>query len=213
MKQFLDDSKLKGMTVPTVRLSHHKTQLRRVLVSRASQKANSKRLVLQGAINFMRKQNVIVGASIAGMLAIIVLTFSVIGSSKEASALQLAQNTSQTLAGMTPQEAEYKKFYPYFVDWMRQAQKAPDLRVLSYDELVKAYPEAAQQSPTAGEPLRIIDDPSDGTSPKVHELKYLEFTVNDSDATSKVIVGINSHNVPEAALTHAIEPGKPRVGA
>lgn len=213
MKQFIKDRELEDMTVPTVRLSHHEASLRRVLVSRAGQKAHSKRLTLQGVTYFMRKQNIIAGTGIAGMLAIAVLAFSVIGSPKEVSALQLAQNTSQTLAGMTPQEAQYKKFYPYFVDWMEQAQKASDLRVLNYDQLTKAYPEAAEQSPTTGEPLRVIDDPSDGTLPNVHGLKYLEFTVTDGDAKSKVVVGVNDKNVPEAALTHTIDAGKPRIGA
>jgi len=213
MKQFLDDTKLKDMTVPTVRLSHHQVQLRRVLVSGAIQKEGDQQLMIPGVINFMRKRNIIAGVGIAGILAIAVLTFSVVGPSRSVSALQLAQNTSQALAQMTPQEAQYKKFYPYFVDWMKQAQKAPDLRVLSYDQLVKAYPEAAQQSPATGEPLRVIDDPNDGISPNVRELKYLEFTVTDGDTTSKVIVGVNGHNVPEAALTHVTETGKPRVGA
>jgi len=147
------------------------------------------------------------------MLAVAVLAFTAITPVQNVSALQLAQNSSAALAHMQPQAADYKKHYPHFVDCMNQAQKASDLRLLSYDQFVAAYPEALQQSPTNGEPLRVIDDPSDGQAPNVRELRYLEFTVVDGDTKSKVVVGVNSHDIPEAALTQAVKPGTPRIGA
>jgi len=211
MKQFLEDQKLKDMTVPTVRLSHHQTALRRVLVSRAAQRADGKQLMLQGAMNFMKKRNIIASAGVMSALAIAVFGFSVIGTPQNASAMQLAQDSSKALSQLNPQDADYKKFYPYFVDWMNQAQKSKDLHILSYDQMVKLYPEAAQQNPTTGEPLRVIDNPSDGQKPNVRELKYLAFSVADGDTKSTVIVGINSDDIPEAALTHVDQVGKPRV--
>lgn len=211
MKQFLDDHQLKDMTVPTVRLSHHQTALRRVLVSRATQRADEKQLTLQGAITFMKKRTIITSAGVMSALAIAVFAFSVVGTPQNASAMQMAQDSSKALSQLNPQDPDYKKFYPYFVDWMNQAQKSKDLRVLSYDQMVELYPEAAQQNPTTGEPLRVIDDPSDGQKPNVHELKYLAFSVTDSDTKSTVIVGINSENIPEAALTHVGQTGKPRI--
>jgi len=55
----------------------------------------------------------------------------------------------------------------------------------------KFYPEAAQQNPTTGEPLRVIDSPSDDQKPNVRELKYLAFSVTNGDTKSTVIVGIS----------------------
>ena len=215
MKQFLEDQELKNMTVPAVGLGHHQAQLRRVLVSRATQRADEKPLTLQGAITFMKNKTILTGAGIAAILAVTVYTFSGVGPSQSVSALQLAQNSSQALANMSPQESEYKKFYPHFVEWMQKAQQASDLRVLTYQEVVKAYPaEMGAQPATSNEPLRVIDDPSDGSSPDIRTLKYLEFTIHyDDNSTHKVIVGINSKNIPEAAFSHFISgPIEPRIG-
>lgn len=213
MKQFTEDNQLKHMTVPTVEHSHHQAQLRRVLVSRAAARADEKSSIVQGVISIMKKRTLLTSAGVAGMLAIAVLAFSAVGPSQSVSAMQLAQNSSKALANMTPQEADYQKHYPYFVDWMNQAQHASDLRLLSYDQFVAAYPHALDKSPVSGEPLRVIDNPSDGQSPNVRELRYLEFTVTDGDTKLKVVVGINDENVPEAALQQVAEPGKPRIGA
>lgn len=213
MKQFLEDNQLKHMTVPTVEHSHHQAQLRRVLVSRAATRADKKLSIVQGVISSMKKRTLLTGAGVAGMLAVAVLAFSAVSPSQSVSALQLAQNSSKALANMTSQEADYQKHYPYFVDWMNQAQYAPDLRLLSYDQLIAAYPHALEQSPVSGEPLRVIDNPSDGKAPNVRELRYLEFTMTEGDAKLKVVVGINDENIPEAALQQATEPGKPRIGA
>lgn len=220
MKQFLDDHKLKDMAVPTVQSGPHHTALRRVLVSRAAQRADGKQLTLRGAINSMKKRTIIT-SSVVGMAALAVVAYSSFGPSQSVNALQLAQNTSNALAQMTPQEqastspqeAQYQKFYPTFVKWMNEAQKAPDLRILSYGQLIKAYPEAMQEHPTTGEPLRIIDNPRDGQKPNVHELRYLEFGTMDGDTKLRIVVGVNSQNVPEAALTHIVKAGAPRVEA
>jgi hypothetical protein len=218
MKQFLNDKELADMAVPTVRLRHHQMQLRRVLVSRAAQAAHHKPLVIQG-VNFMnKKRSLIVGTGLAGMVALAIFGLSVIGPAPNVSAIELAQNSSAALSQMDivkmdPKAAEYKKFHPYFVEWLQEAQKAPDLRVLNYNELVKAYPHIEQKSPASGEPLRVIDNPADNEAPNIRELRYLEFTVTDGDAKMKIIVGINKQNIPEAALTHIVEPGKPLVGA
>jgi len=212
MKQFLSDHELNNMTVPTVRASHHQAQLRRVLVSRATNKVDQK-LTLRGVIYAMTKRNIFVGTGVAGMLAVAVLAFTVFTPAQNLSALQLAQKSSQALAQMQPNEADYKKHYPYFVEWMKQAQAASDLRLLSYDQFAAAYPEAVQSNPGSSEPLRVIDDPSDGQAPNIRELRYLEFTVVDGDTKSKVVVGVNSHDIPEAALTHIVSPGESRVGA
>lgn len=212
MKQFKEDDQLKHMTVPAVEHSRHQAQLRRVLVSRAAARADEK-LSVQGVINFMKRRTLLTGAGVAGMLAVAVLAFSAIGPSQSVSALQLAQDSSKALAGMTSQEADYKKHYPNFVDWMDQAQHASDLRLLSYAQFVEAYPHALEQSPEIGEPLRVIDNPADGEAPNVRELRYLEFTMTDGDTKLKVVVGINDENIPEAALQQVVEPGKPRLGA
>lgn len=213
MKQFQEDYQLKSMTVPAVEHSRHQARLRRVLVSRAAARADEKPSIVQGAMNIMKKRTLLTGAGVAGMLAVAVLAFSAVGPSQSVSALQLAQNSSKALAGMTSQEADYKKHYPYFVDWMNQAQHASDLRLLSYAQFVEAYPHAIEQSPENGEPLRVIDNPADGEAPNVRELQYLEFTVTDGDTKLKVVVGVNVHNIPEAAMQQVIESGKPRIGA
>lgn len=213
MKQYKDDHQLKHMTVPTVGHSHHQAQLRRVLVSRAAQKAVEKPSIMQGVTNFMKKHTLLTGAGVAGMLAVAVLALSVASSPQNVSALQLAQRSSTALASMTSQEADYQKHYPYFVDWMSQAQQAPDLRLMSYDQFAEAYPHALEQSPATGEPLRIINNPSDEQLPDAKKLRYLEFTVTDGDTKLKIVVGINDQNIPEAAMQQAVEPGQPRIGA
>ncbi len=216
MKQFLEDHKLVHVAVPTARLGHHHTQLRRVLVSRANQKVRKHKLTIQG---FFMKKSVFAGMSVAGIMAVAVLTLSAIGPSHSVSALQLAQNSSRALANMTPKEAEYQKFHPYFVEWLQKAQQAPDLRVLAYDEVVQAYPEEmGMRDSITNEPLRVIDDPRDGAVPNIQTLKYLEFTItyngpNDGNSTHKIVVGINEHNIPEAALMHFVSgPIEPRIG-
>ncbi len=212
MKQFVDDHRLKNMTVPTVRPSHHYAALRRVLVFRAANNTRSN-LTVQGVVRTMTKRNIFVGASVTAMLAIAVVTFA-IATPTNVSALQIAQNSSKALANMTPGEAEYAKFYPYFVDWVKQAQKAPDLRLLSYDEVVNAYPAEMGVKPGASyEPLRVIDDPSDNAAPDIHQLRYLEFTATYDDSTYKVAVGVNANNIPEAALMHFISgQAPPKIG-
>lgn len=214
MKQYKEDHRLKTMAVPAVRASQHQAALRSVLVSRAAQRTVPK-ITIRGAIH-MSKQTFFAGTGAAALVAIAVIAFTVAAPSS-VSALQVAQNSAQALAAMTSQEAEYKKFYPYFVGWLQQAQKAPDLRLLSYDEVVKAYPEEmGVKESVINEPLRVIDDPSDGTAPDLHSLKYLEFTArydDGFDTTVKVVVGVNTNNIPEAAFTHFIS-GKitPRIG-
>lgn len=212
MKQFKENHQLKHMTVPTVGHSRHQAQLRRVLVSRAAARADEKQSI-QGVYNFMKKRTIVTAAGVTGMLAVAVLAFSVTAPSQNVSALQLAQSSAKALAGMTSQEAEYQKHYPYFVDWMNQAQHASDLRQLSYEQFVAAYPHALERSPANGEPLRVIDNPGDGKAPVISELRYLEFTVSDGDTRLKVVIGINEQNIPEAALQHVTQPGQPRVGA
>lgn len=209
MKQFLDAHELEAMAVPSVTLRHHQTALRHVLVSRAVNQTDSKRLTspLQGVLSFMKKPTMLVTAGITA-LSLAAFTFSAVSMPHSVSAQQLAENSSKALAHLNPQDADYKKFYPYFLDWMQQAQKAKDLRVLTYEELLKQYPEAGQKTPHAGEPLRVIDNPSDNQKPDVTKLKYLAFSSVDGGNTSTIIVGINDDNIPEAALTHFDQAGK-----
>lgn len=215
MKQFLNDHQLKNMTVPTAKPNRHQAELRRVLISLATQKARP-RITLRGAVHIMTKRNILAGAGVTALLAITVATFA-ISTPTNVNALQVAQNSSKALADMTPAEAEYKKFYPYFVEWMSQAQKAPDLRLLDYNQVVKAYPSEMGTKPlTVNEPLRVIDDPSDNTPTDIRQLRYLEFTItydDGFDSVYKVIVGVNTHDIPEAAFTHFVS-GKatPKIG-
>lgn len=165
----------------------------------------------------MKKPTIFAGAGLVAALAIAVFTFTAVTPSPTVSALQLAQNSSKALADMTPQEAEYQKFYPYFIDWLQQAQKASDLRMLTYDQVVQEYPsEMGAQPLTINEPLRVIDDPSDGNTPDKHKLRYLEFTArydDGFDSVYKVVVGINDNDIPEAALSHFISgKAEPRIG-
>jgi len=217
MKEFLEDKQLNDMSVPTVTLTHHQVQLKHVLLSTMQQKqATKSRLTLKGVIVTMNKQkNILTGAGIAGALAIAVFAFSVITPPKSANAMEIARNASHALMNMTPEDqaTEYNKYRPHFLDWLQQAQQAPDLRVLTYDQFIAAYPEAMEASPRSGEPLRVIDNPADGAMPNVHELRYLEFTVTDGDSKSKVVVGINAQNIPEAAMTSVVKMGAPRIGA
>lgn len=216
MKQSFKDQELRHLTVPTIVLSHHHTQLRRVLVSRANQMHAHK---LTAWRFFMKKNRILAGAGAVGMLAAAVLTVSIMGSTPGVSALQLAQNSARALADMTPKEAEYQKFHPYFVEWLQKAQQASDLRILSYDEVVQAYPEEmGVRESVVNEPLRVIDDPNDGSLPNIQTLRYLEFSVtyngpHDDNSTYKIVVGINEHDIPEAALMHFVSgPMEPRIG-
>lgn len=211
MKQKLD-IQLENMTVPTVQRSRSQEQLRRVLVFRANQtnKQNTR-----GVLYFMSKRNFIIGSGIAAVMALTALSLSTLGPAQAVNAQQLAQNSAQALANMSPEEAEYKKFYPYFVDWVEMAQKAPDLRVLTYEEVARSYPsETGSQPSTVNEPMRVIDDKSDGEMTNIRELRYLEFShTYDDNSTFKIVVGINERNIPEAALTHFVSgPIEPRIG-
>jgi hypothetical protein len=111
-------------------------------------------------------------------------------------------------ANLTPQEINYEKYAPQFTTWLSKAQQASDLRVLSYDQVVQAYPHAAQSD--ADDSLKVIDNSRDGQAPNVHELKYLAFTLRENGGESKVVVGVNSHNVPEAALLQVVTVGTSR---
>lgn len=200
------------MTVPTVQRSRSQEQLRRVLVFRANQ-TNTR--TTRGVLHFMSKRNFIIGSSIAAVMALTALSLSNLAPSQSVSAQQLAQYSAQALADMSPEEAEYKKFYPYFVEWVEMAQEAPDLRALTYQEVAKAYPsETGNQPLTVNEPIRIIDDKSDGEATDIHKLRYLEFShTYDDDSTFKIVVGINERNIPEAAFTHFVSgPIEPRIG-
>lgn len=165
----------------------------------------------------MKKPTIFAGAGLIAALAIAIFAFTAVTPSSTVGALQLAQSSSKALAAMTPQEAEYQKFYPYFKDWLQQAQKASDLRMLTYDQVVQEYPsEMGVQSLASREPLRVIDDPRDGSIPDIHKLRYLEFTVrydDGSDSVYKVVVGINDNDIPEAALSHFVSgKAEPRIG-
>jgi hypothetical protein len=217
MKQFLEDQELKNLTVPTVTLSQHQARLRHALVSRARHKADAESPTLQGVIHFMKKKTILTSAGIAGVLAIAVLSFSAVGPAQNVSALQLAQNSSKALqstiteadaATMSPEALAYKKYSPQFSGWLEEAQYAPDLQVRTYQQILASYPGAEQSDTT--ESLRIIDNPMDGETPNVHKLQYLEFTLVEGDAEYKIVVGVNEHNVPEAALMHIITPGTAR---
>ena len=162
----------------------------------------------------MKKQKpIFAGAGLAGALAIAVFAFSLMAPPQAASAHQIARDASQALTAMTPSEqtASYDKFRPHFQQWLTRAQQAKDLQVLTYDQVITTYPHAMEQSPVSGEPLRILDNPADGATPNVRELRYLRFTMTDGDAKIDVIVGVNTHNIPEAAMTNPLEPSKPRV--
>jgi len=215
MKQFLDDHQLINMTVPTVQREHHQVQLRRVLVSRANQQESAESLpylTLKGISNFMNKRTITIGAGFAGVLAIAVIAVSIVGAPGNASALQLAHDGSQALlqvslqdkdtANLTTQEATYEKYTPQFATWLSKAQQASDLHVLSYDQVLQAYPNAAQSD--ADDSLKVINNPRDGQMPNVHDLKYLAFTLRENGGESKIVVGINGHDVPEAALLQVV---------
>lgn len=202
MKQFLDSHELEHMAVPTVKLGYHQTALRHVLVSRAVNKKDSKPSIppLQGVL-FMKKPAIFAAVGVTTTLSLAVFMLSVVSAPHNVSALQLAENSSRALTHLNPQDADYKKFYPYFVEWMNQAQKAKDLRVLNYEQLAEKYPEVTQNKPAEGEPLRVIDNSQDNQKPNTAKLKYLVFT-SVNDANSTIIVGVNNDNIPEAALMH-----------
>lgn len=222
MKQFLHDHQLENVTVPTVQLSQHQMHLRRVLVSRATQRVahqiSKEPFRFRGVIHRMNTRIILASTGTACALAVAVITFSAAGPSQNASAL--ARSSSQALsrlplsgedtAHMSPAEITYTKYYPQFANWLNQAQHAKDLRVLTYEQLVQAYPQAAQPDAAASEPLRVINNPSDGQTPDVHSLKYLIFTLASNGGESKIVVGINSHNIPEAALVHIVKVSNAR---
>lgn len=213
MKQVLEDYTLKNMAVPTIEHSAYRARLRHVLVSGAADRADQKQLIPQGVERIMKAKTIFTAAGAVGVLAVGVLAFSALTLPQSVSAQEVAQQSSRALAGMSTPQSDYQKHYPLFVEWMSQAQRASDLRLLSYDQFSRAYPEALQRSPVNGEPLRVVDNPADGQQPNLRELRYLEFTVTDGDVVFKVVVGVNSHNIPEAALKYIIKSGSPRVGA
>ncbi len=217
MKQILHDHRLENMAVPTVELSQHQANLRRVLVSHATQRADPKIPILQGVISFMNKRTLFTGAGVAGVLALAVVTVSSF-TTPPVSAMQLAQDSAKALqatglaekdvAGMSEQEVTYKKYAPQFASWLADAQQADDLLVLSYDDVLKTYVNASKAD--SAESLRIIDNPADGQAPDVHKLKYLAFTLIEGSAKTNIVIGVNEHDVPEAALMQVVTPGQPR---
>ncbi|HSE29898.1 MAG TPA: hypothetical protein VLA77_04915 [Candidatus Saccharimonadales bacterium] len=215
MKQILNDNQLQNMTVPTVELSHHQAQLRHVLVSRAATKAN--KITILGVIKYMNKR-FLIGASAVGVFALAVVMMTAVNQSP-ASAMQLARDSSAALQsigfsdkdveGLSEQEITYKKYIPQFLSWLGSAQKASDLKLLSYDEVLSKYPDVLNADST--ELLRVIDNPQDGESPKLEQLRYLEFTLHEGEAEYKIVVGVNQNDVPEAAMMKVVTPGKSTV--
>lgn len=216
MPQQLNDKYLHDMTAPTVRPRHYQKQLRRVLVAYAAQKT-AKPSTMQGVLQFMSKpKQIMAGVGAVAVLAVAALSLTVTQQPQSVSAREVAQTASQNLAQMSeaqvaemsPQELKYAKYHPLFVTWLQQAEQAPDLQLLTYEGLVEKYPHLKEAAPTTHDPLLVIDDPRDGATPDPRSLRYLEFTGNDN-GHYKVAIGVNDHNVPEAALHYIIEVGVP----
>lgn len=222
MKHYIQDNdQLEQLAVPTVELRHHQVALKRALVSRArAQQANKQPLTLQGWIHTMSThKKLITGVGLASLLAITVVTFATLTPSQTVSAQQLARDTSQAVAQLSPAQrkamsADYKKFSPQFEEWLRLAEHAPDLRELTYDQFIQEYPMVTTK-PGFTEAIRIIDDPTDDdtSAPDLRSLRYLTFTMTADGNEIKVVLGVNDHNIPEVALKQPKKLQQPRVGA
>jgi hypothetical protein len=209
MKQPFNDHRLYTMAVPTAKPSQHQAQLRRVLVSRAAQRADDKVTFLQGVLHFMSKRTIFASVGVAGMLALAVVAFSGLNTSP-VNAMQLAKDSSKALQTIEISNKDsveitktYKQYSPQFESWLEAAQHASDLRVLSYDEVVAAYP-LVTQADSSEKTVRIISSPYDGQTPDLHHLRYLEFTSTQDGAASKIVIGVNDDNVPVAAIMHFV---------
>lgn len=180
----------KNMELPEIELQGHKRNLKRALFSR--QKFSSE----SGYFNIFNmnllKKIAPVGGVVAVALVVALFNFGP-KTVPEASAKEVAEKSYEAVVSLSPEQKEV--FGDTVDDWaeiLKEAINAPDLKLLSYDELLDQEDYTGSQ--TAVTPSKSsLDKQGIG----LEDLQFLQYTTNDGVLMS---IGID----PETSLPEAL---------
>jgi hypothetical protein len=178
---------LTELAVPAV-ITEHQAKLRQALFAAAPSNTNNK---LSKWGMFMTKKKFILSGATVGLVAVTVLAVSLFGGQSQAAyAEQLTSQSLQDFSKLPPdaQQSLDSRINANAASELQAAENAPDLKVLTYDQIKQLTPRAAMltaQDPNAPGPGPVSLD--------LQSLKYLSYT-DDQGATH--VIGVDSQGLP-----------------
>ena len=201
---------LELLEIPAPHAKHHQVLLRKALLSSShwDKKTSFFDFFVKGGeeITVMKK---FLNVGIIALVLIVAALFVVFSpmartNTQRAYAEQLAQDSSQAVAQLTPSELQkLKQRLPLDPDeLLQEAKNAKDLQILTYDQFMSEYGNVTMG--TGGMTVNAngsITPPAlpNGTlnpGPQtidMHNLKFMQFTDTQGD---KVVIGIDQNNLP-----------------
>lgn len=188
------DEKLKSLQMPTIGQSYHKAALKRALTSSSHWDKNI--TIYRRKAYYMPKIKFLIsGAS----LAVIALAFVAIGLQQpkvEASRLQQSYKTVSSLSAVQQTELKEKlSVDPKLI--LESAKKADGLQELTYDQLIKQYPNIVYNmikpgSDSKSEESKGSASHTTGVAPSFKKATY--FVYNEQQALT--VIGVDDNNLP-----------------
>lgn len=217
----ITEKNLETLKIPEPDTKQHQAQLKNALLSSSHwyKKTNFFDFFEKGGeeITVMKRfLNLGIIALVLIVAALFVLFSPMHTNTQRAYAEQLAQDSSQAVAQLTPSELQkLKQRLPLGPDvLLQEAKNAKDLQTLTYEQFVNEYPQIKRtvstntqpqgqiikrqdngdviyaQSPTGALPSKFFGMPE---FLDMHKLKFLQFTDTNG---SKIVLGIDQNNLP-----------------
>lgn len=182
MKQFLTNKELEHLAVPMFAMKQHQSQLKHALLSSSQQPTLASKLT-KGWNKFMTaKPLALAGATLVAAVAITATSLLMPGST--ASAQSVAKDSLQALAKLPADQLTNGTIAVNSEQQLRDAQKAADLTLLTYDQVAKQYPMVVGIGPEG-----LLD----GKMPDLKALKFLKYT--DAQGNT-VFLGVDKNQLP-----------------
>jgi hypothetical protein len=184
MKQNIE---LESIKVKPIDMQHHREELRKALLTSPywERKQRSKFLFLKGGEEIMKKHKFATMGAALGMFALVAVSIFTLMPKDVAQAKEIAQQSYQAVAALPADQKDVltQKLSSSPEDVLSEAKNAKDLKKLSYEEAINAYP--------------MLKDGPPGEEVKLQDITFLQYTSPDGQI---VLLGIDKNNLPILSL-------------
>ncbi len=200
---------LKKVKVPVVEMNKHKERLRRALLTSSHWDGRS------SLVNMKYKRLALSGAVVAVLAIGLFTKVGIDSGSFAAYAKEIAKKGMQTVSRLsTEQEKALEERFKADTDTLlNEALKAPDLRVLTYDQFEKLAGSKKQRLEMRRQGI-LMEDPTLEKDPA--ELKQAKFLLFTGSQGGLVFIGFSEDNLPliirEAVRRFDESPSEPAPG-
>lgn len=204
MKRNTTQNNLENIKVQPIAMSHHRTELRRALLTSPYWERKQIHTVLfwKGGEAIMKKNKLITGGIAFAVIVLTVVSLSGFMPKASKTAYAEAQKSYDAVSTLSLEQQNALKHQINIDDpkaMLQKAKNAKDLKILTYEQFASQYP-----VPPGGK------SPDGKAAPDLHSLNFLQFTNTNG---AKVVLGVDpKSDLPVLILEMQGDPSKGNAG-